>query len=45
MNAPWISVIGVGPEGPAGLTPAALAALEGCAHVVCAPRHEEILGA
>lgn len=45
MSAPWISVIGVGPEGPAGLTPAALAALEGCAHVVCAPRHEEILGA
>lgn len=44
MSAPWISVIGLGPEGSAGLTTAALEALAECEHVVCAPRHEGLLG-
>ena len=43
MSEPWISVIGVGPEGAAGLTPAALEALAACDHVVCAQRHEGLL--
>jgi len=43
MSEPWISVIGVGPEGAAGLTPAALEALAACDHVVCAQRHQGLL--
>ena len=34
MTRPWLSVIGLGPEGEAGLTAGALAALGEVAHVV-----------
>ncbi len=43
MSAPWITVIGLGPEGPAGLTPAAQEALAACDHVVCAERHASLM--
>ena len=43
MNRPWLSVIGLGPEGEAGLTAGALAALGEAAHVVCAERHAGLL--
>ena len=43
MTRPWLSVIGLGPEGEAGLTAGALAALGEAAHVVCAERHAGLL--
>ena len=43
MTRPWLSVIGLGPEGEAGLTAGALAALGEATHVVCAERHAGLL--
>ncbi|MGB1146604.1 MAG: precorrin-6Y C5,15-methyltransferase (decarboxylating) subunit CbiT [Alphaproteobacteria bacterium] len=43
MNAPWISVIGLGPDGAAGLTASARDALSVADHVVCAERHEGLV--
>ena len=43
MSAPWITVIGLGPEGAQGLTPAAADALQAADHVVCAERHEALI--
>ena len=45
MTRPWLSVIGLGPEGEAGLTAGALAALQEAQHVVCAERHGSLLPA
>ena len=43
MTRPWLSVIGLGSEGEAGLTAGALAALGEATHVVCAERHAGLL--
>jgi len=44
MSDPWLSIIGVGEDGPEGLTPASLAALKAAEVVIGAPRHLAILG-
>ena len=44
MADPWLSIIGVGEDGPAGLTPASRDALESAEIVFGAPRHQALLG-
>jgi len=44
MAEPWLTIIGIGEDGRAGLTPAALAALEGAEAVFGAPRHLALAG-
>ena len=44
MADPWLSIIGVGEDGPAGLTPASRDALESAEIVFGAPRHLALLG-
>lgn len=44
MSDPWLSIIGVGEDGPEGLTPASLAALKAAEVVIGAPRHLALLG-
>ncbi|WP_134724773.1 precorrin-6y C5,15-methyltransferase (decarboxylating) subunit CbiE [Paracoccus luteus] len=43
--AEWLSIIGMGEDGPEGLTPAARAALEGAGVVFGGPRHLALAGA
>lgn len=42
-EAPWLTIIGVGEDGPAGLSPASLAALEAAEIVMGPPRHMALL--
>ena len=44
MSDPWLSIIGVGEDGLAGLTPASRDALSGAEIVFGAPRHLALLG-
>ncbi|WP_262027042.1 precorrin-6y C5,15-methyltransferase (decarboxylating) subunit CbiE [Microvirga sp. Mcv34] len=41
-NRPWLTIIGIGEDGRAGLSPAALAALDGAALVIGGTRHLEL---
>lgn len=43
MADPWLTIVGVGEDGPAGLSPASRAALDGAELVVGAPRHLALL--
>ena len=44
MSEPWLSIIGLGEDGPAGLTDASRAALAGASVVFGAPRHLALTG-
>lgn len=44
MAEPWLSIIGVTEDGPDGLTPASLRALQAAEMVIGAPRHLALLG-
>ena len=44
MAEPWLSIIGVTEDGPEGLTPASLRALQSAETVIGAPRHLALLG-
>ncbi|MEE1655122.1 precorrin-6y C5,15-methyltransferase (decarboxylating) subunit CbiE [Microvirga sp. CF3062] len=41
-KAPWLTIIGIGEDGRAGLSPAALAALDGAEFVIGGARHLEL---
>ena len=41
---PWLTIIGCGEDGPAGLTDASRKAIAEAKHIVGAPRHLEVLG-
>ncbi|MBL9056992.1 MAG: cobalamin biosynthesis bifunctional protein CbiET, partial [Rhodobacteraceae bacterium] len=45
MSEPWLAIIGLGEDGPAGLTEASRAALAGAEVVFGAPRHLALAGA
>ncbi|WP_425071773.1 precorrin-6y C5,15-methyltransferase (decarboxylating) subunit CbiE [Sagittula sp. S175] len=45
MSDPWLTIIGVGEDGPEGLTPAALTALQQAEVVMGPPRHLDLLDA
>ena len=45
MSEPWLAIIGLGEDGPAGLTEASRAALEGAEVVFGAARHLALVGA
>ncbi|GAB1480308.1 bifunctional cobalt-precorrin-7 (C(5))-methyltransferase/cobalt-precorrin-6B (C(15))-methyltransferase [Paracoccaceae bacterium] len=45
MSEPWLAIIGLGEDGPGGLTEASLAALAGAEVVFGAPRHLALAGA
>lgn len=44
MSDPWLSIIGIGEDGPAGLSPASREALAGAEIVFGAPRHLALAG-
>ncbi len=44
MADPWLTIIGIGEDGPAGLSPASRAALDAAETVFGAPRHLELAG-
>jgi precorrin-6Y C5,15-methyltransferase (decarboxylating) len=43
MADPWLTIVGVGEDGPAGLSPASRAALDSAELVIGAPRHLALL--
>ncbi|WP_138468213.1 precorrin-6y C5,15-methyltransferase (decarboxylating) subunit CbiE [Poseidonocella sp. HB161398] len=43
MTAPWLDIIGLGEDGPDGLSPAARTRLEGAEVIFGAPRHHALL--
>ena len=45
MSEPWLSIIGLGEDGPAGLSDSSRAALAGAEVVVGGPRHLALVGA
>lgn len=45
MSDPWLTIIGVGEDGPAGLPPASRAALAGAEFIFGGPRHLDLTGA
>lgn len=45
MSDPWLTIIGVGEDGPEGLTPSALTALQQAEVVMGPPRHLDLLDA
>ena len=42
-DAPWLTIIGMGEDGPDGLTPASLKALQAAENVIAPPRHLALL--
>ena len=45
MDEPWLTIIGLGEDGPEGLTPASHAALSAAKVVFGGPRHLDLIGA
>jgi precorrin-6B C5,15-methyltransferase / cobalt-precorrin-6B C5,C15-methyltransferase len=45
MADPWLTIIGLGEDGPAGLSPASQAALEAAKVIFGGPRHLDLIGA
>ncbi|MCB1342507.1 MAG: cobalt-precorrin-7 (C(5))-methyltransferase, partial [Pseudooceanicola sp.] len=43
-EAPWLTIVGLGEDGPDGLSPASRAALEAAEIVIGPPRHLALLG-
>jgi precorrin-6Y C5,15-methyltransferase (decarboxylating) len=45
MSDPWLTLIGLGEDGPAGLSPASRAALDRASVIIGGPRHLALVGA